>query len=76
MPLNFTGVNVPNGLEGISLQARDSAGNQIAVHVSTEAYEDFSLDQIQQKASSKFDKGQITRAGGATIVTVRKSDFS
>jgi hypothetical protein len=75
MPLVLTGVDVANGLDGRSLQARDLAGTQIAVHVSTEAYEDCPLDQIQQKASSKYDNGQITRAGGAIIVTVRKSDF-
>ncbi len=45
------------------------------MHVSIEAYEDLPLDQIHQKASSKYDQGHISQASGAIIVTVRKTDF-
>lgn len=76
MPLVFTGKVVPNDLDGQSLQAGDAAGNQVAVQVLGDVYDDIDMDHIQKIASVKFDDGQATQKGGFTIVTLKKSDFS
>lgn len=68
MPLSFTGQSVTTPNFGRSLEASD--GNSIiAVLTSEEAIQDFGLDAVQQKASDKYDAGQLDETGRVIVFT-------
>lgn len=62
MPLTFNGRSVKTE-DYISLQAKDSGGTTVPVKVSLEAHQDFSLPDIYQVASDKFDQGEVEPDG-------------
>lgn len=71
MPLQFSGASADT-ISGVSIRAIDQSGKQVAVMASHEVIQDHGLDQVQQVASDKYDRGRVEANG---TVVVRAADF-
>ena len=71
MPLIFTGITVERSdLNGLSIQAKDSAtGKTVVVVASYEAIQDYGQDRAQDVASDKYDKGKTEPDGSVLVYT-------
>ena len=69
MPLDFTGITVPD-LTGISIQATDFAtGKPVVVKASHEAIQDCGQPRVEAVASDKYDSGKIEFDGSVLVHT-------
>ncbi|OJX49065.1 MAG: hypothetical protein BGO81_10790 [Devosia sp. 66-22] len=59
-------------VENTSHETEDQSGRRVTVKISREAIEDYGLDACRDKASDKFDAGDIETGGW---VQVRTTDF-
>jgi hypothetical protein len=71
MPLQYTGMKVPNPNGGVSFRCTDQGGKTVAVHASDEVVHDFGELAVLKKGSDKFDAGSIND----NVVTVYTTDF-
>lgn len=71
MPLTFTGKNGSSARFELLLEAYDGK-KRVVVATSSEAIEDYGLEAVQTKASSKYDAQQLDEEGR---VRVYRSDL-
>lgn len=73
MPLQFPGDSTPTNT-GISIRAIDTdTGRTVVVIASQEVIQDYGLDEVQRKASEKFDSRKQEPNG---TVSIRTGDFA
>jgi hypothetical protein len=71
MPLTYFGES-RSTLNGTRYRTTGSKGEDVVVEASHEALKDYGETKVQQKASDKYDAGEVHE----NKVTVRTSDFA
>lgn len=75
MPLTITN-HMSETLTGQNVLAHDPDGNRVTISVSHEAIQDFGWEACLDRASDKFDAGDIDTSGTQPKVSVKTSDFA